>query len=61
MFLFTIIGGIYMKYKKNIKKDTYIDDVNEEDIYSENNINDLVEWDEISDEEAGFMMGYLDA
>mgnify|MGYP001562648740 CR=1 FL=1 len=50
-----------MKYKKNIKRDTYRDDINEEDIYSENSINDLVEWDEISDEEAGFMMGYLDS
>lgn len=53
-----------MKYKKNLKKDRYINDmdnVDEEDIYSEQNVNDLVEWDEISDEEAGFMMGYLDA
>ena len=30
----------------------------EEDVYSEESVNELVEWDEISDEEAGFMIGY---
>lgn len=33
----------------------------DEDIYSEEALNDLVEWDEISDEEAAFMMGYMEA
>jgi hypothetical protein len=52
-----------MKQKKlyregYIYKDEEI--THEEDIYSENSVNDLVEWDEISDEEAGFMMGYIE-
>lgn len=33
----------------------------DEDVYSEEGLNDLVEWDEISEEEAGFMMGYMEA
>ena len=33
----------------------------DEDVYSEEGLNDLIEWDEISEEEAGFMMGYMEA
>lgn len=33
----------------------------DEDIYSQETLNDLVEWDEISDEEAAFMTGYMEA
>lgn len=46
------------KYKEKIKG---IIDLEDEDVYSEGWIDNLVEWDEISDEEAGFMMGYLDS
>ena len=52
-----------MKHKKfNRDLYTYKDEqevYSEGDIYSEGSVNDLVEWDEISDEEAGFMMGYI--
>ncbi|MBI2670552.1 hypothetical protein HYX18_01040 [Candidatus Woesearchaeota archaeon] len=54
-----------MKPKKHYQKQEYIykdeeEWYSEDDIYSEANINELVEWDEISDEEAGFMMGYIE-
>lgn len=53
-----------MKDKKRMFRDeyNYKDEEtmhNEDDIYSESHVNDMIEWDEISDEEAGFMMGYL--
>lgn len=35
-------------------------DVDDLDVYSDDDVNDLVESDEISDEEAGFMQGYLE-
>ena len=50
--------------KKAKKLDYREDDLQQEldeDIYSEEGLNDMVEWDEISEEEAGFMMGYMDA
>lgn len=48
--------------KQNIKPEMYKDEdwYSEDDIYSEANINELLEWDEISSEEEGFMMGYLE-
>ncbi len=53
-----------MKHKKRMFRDEYHykDEetiYNEDDIYSEAHVNDMIEWDEISDEEAGFMIGYL--
>ena len=50
--------------KKTKKLEYREDDLQQEldeDIYSEEGLNDMVEWDEISEEEAGFMMGYMDA
>lgn len=48
--------------KENKKEDIIIDEIdNEEDIYSEEGAESLVENDEISEEEQAFMNGYLNS